>query len=280
MRRRLRRGGLSGAGSSAAPWLAIPNQNKYSNSDVGRYGAHGRRSGRPGPGGRLEVGRQTGRRSHTMTTFDQAALLRSDGIRAPQQRRSEATFERLLDAAETMMANRGVDDMSIAAVAAVARSSVGALYARFPDKVALVRAVQVRQLQRQFGAVEAMLGADDDRAGVPLGDLIDRFIRTLVHGMGAQAGLIRAIIVHAVRDEVMRERARLTIEEATRALAALLHRHPEDVAHPDADLAADVVVRMVTGTLQQLILLDRPLDEARLSAELTRAATAYLEYGG
>jgi hypothetical protein len=33
---------------------------------------------------------------------------------------------------------------------------------------------------------------------------------------------------------------------------------------------------MVTGVLQQAVILDRPLPEARLVAELTRAAWAYL----
>jgi AcrR family transcriptional regulator len=208
--------------------------------------------------------------------IDIEALSRSDGVRPPRQPRSAATLTRLLDAAETLIAAHGVDDTSMAAVAAAAHSSIGALYTRFPDKTALVRAVQLRLLQRQFGAVEELLDTDGRPPDSPFGALIERFIATMVRGMIAQAGLLRAVIVHGVRDPVMRERIRLTLDGLIHAFATLLRRHAGELAHPNGDVAADMIIRMVTGTLQQLIILDRPIDEDRLIDELTRAATAYL----
>ena len=72
-------------------------------------------------------------------------LMRRDSIlewvRPPQQERSQRTLERLLDAAEAIILEQGVEAANVAAVAKRAKSSVGAFYARFQDKETLVRAV-------------------------------------------------------------------------------------------------------------------------------------------
>jgi AcrR family transcriptional regulator len=166
----------------------------------------------------------------------------------------------------------------MAEVAARADSSVGALYTRVPDKAALVRAVQLRILDRQLG-VMATLAADERLAASPLDEVVDRFVMAIVAMVRAHAPVVRAFLVQGVRDPVMRERVVAGLEHATALLAGLLRRHPE-VGHPDPELAADVIVRTTTGALQQVVLLDRSFSERRHAAELSRAARAYLSGGG
>ena len=62
----------------------------------------------------------------------------------PQQARSRARFERLLDAAETILAESGYDALNTNAVAAQAETSVGTLYHYFPDKAAILAALVAR----------------------------------------------------------------------------------------------------------------------------------------
>jgi len=209
-------------------------------------------------------------------TFDLEALARADGVRPARQARSEATLERLLDAAEELFAAQGVDGTSMAAVATAGRSSIGSLYTRFPDKTALVRAVQLRVVRRLFGAVADGLSVGDPPAAQPAAELVAALVSTLARGILGQAGLLRAIIVSGVSDPVMRERIGLALDDATHRLADGL-RACDDVAHPDPEVAADLIVRMVTGALQQLVVLDRPMDVDQLVAELTQAACAYLQ---
>ena len=71
-------------------------------------------------------------------------------IRPPQQARSQETLERLLDAAETLVAEKGFDDTPVAEVARRAGSSVGAFYTRFPDKDALLHALYVTRVGGDF----------------------------------------------------------------------------------------------------------------------------------
>ena len=201
-------------------------------------------------------------------------MLAADGVRPPTQARSRATFDRLLDAAEELLAEAGLEGMSMAQVAARADSSVGALYARVPDKAALVRAVQLRILDRQLATMAALAG-DERLAAAPLDELVERFVGAIVALVRANAPVISAFLVHAVRDPVMRERVAAGLEHLTALLADLLREHPE-VAHRDPELAADVVVRTTTGALQQSVLLDRSFPLPRFAEELSRAAHAYL----
>jgi AcrR family transcriptional regulator len=204
-------------------------------------------------------------------------MLAADGVRAPKQARSRATFDRLLDAAEELLTEAGLDGMSMAQVAARANSSVGALYTRVPDKAALVRAVQLRILDRQLAAMAA-LAADERLAAAPLDELVERFVSAIVAGLRAHAPVVRACLVQGVRDPVMRERVVAGLERVTELLAGLLRARPQ-VAHPNPDLAADVIVRTTTGALQQAVLLDRPFPHKRYAAELSRAARGYLAAG-
>jgi AcrR family transcriptional regulator len=172
------------------------------------------------------------------------------------------------------LAEDGLDATSMAAVAARADSSVGALYTRVPDKATLVRAVQLRILDRQLTAL-ATFAADARLTAMPLEALVERFVTAMVTTILAHAGVIRAFIMQGVRDPVMRERVAAGLERITALLAALLRGRP-DVAHADPELAADIIVRTITGALQQAILLDRPFPQERYAAELSRAAHRYL----
>lgn len=163
----------------------------------------------------------------------------------------------------------------MAGVASHAGSSIGSLYTRVPDKAALVRAVQLRLLDRQLTALAA-LEEHHRLEDTPLADVVDRFVAAAVVGSKTHAGLARAIIVQGVRDPIMRERVSLALDEATRALAGLLRRQATELDHPDPDIAADTIVRAVTGMLQQAILLDRPVDPARTAAELRTLVLGYL----
>ena len=54
-------------------------------------------------------------------------------VRAPQQARSQETLDRILDAAERLVSEKGFEDTTVADVVARAGSSVGAFYTRFRD---------------------------------------------------------------------------------------------------------------------------------------------------
>ncbi len=76
------------------------------------------------------------------------------GFHPPQQARSRASLQKVLTAAEHVLAHRGIEEFTVGAVAEQAELSVGAIYRRFSGKEQLLHAVKdqlLRQLETNVG---------------------------------------------------------------------------------------------------------------------------------
>src|SRR5215472_5444023 len=80
-------------------------------------------------------------------------------VSGPKQARSERTLQRLLDAAEALIKEKGHAAVSIPEIARRAHSSVGGFYARFRDKNELLRALEERHFRELEQRVEALADA-------------------------------------------------------------------------------------------------------------------------
>ena len=111
----------------------------------------------------------------TLPTADRSDLAPDDGApirspRAPQQHRGQRRFEQLLDAAEALIIEQGLDAFTTNAVAERAKSSVGSLYHFFPGgKEAIVEGLAVRYLTRMRDINAETMKLELARA--PLADL-------------------------------------------------------------------------------------------------------------
>src|SRR5687768_6072455 len=85
------------------------------------------------------------------------SLPRLEWVRPPRQERSQKTLERILDAAELLFGKKGYERTSVAEICAAAGSSVGAFYARFPDKQALLHQMHERFCEQAIATAEAVL---------------------------------------------------------------------------------------------------------------------------
>lgn len=72
-------------------------------------------------------------------------------VRPAQQNRSQQTLTRLLDAAEEIIAEHGIDAMTVAAVAKRAGNSVGSVYHHFRDKASLINTI-FQRIHQEFAA--------------------------------------------------------------------------------------------------------------------------------
>lgn len=87
----------------------------------------------------------------------------TEGFRPPQQARSRAALQKLLTAAEQVLAEEGLESFTIAAVASQAGLSVGAIYRRFDGKEQLLHAVKDRLLTQLEASVrDALRSAPPD----------------------------------------------------------------------------------------------------------------------
>jgi AcrR family transcriptional regulator len=92
----------------------------------------------------------------------------------PQQARSRATIDAVLQAATHILGQRGWRGITTNAVAEAAGVSIGSLYQYFPNKLALVEAVRVRHFDEVLAILRAAADGQLPRA---------RRIESLVDGM-------------------------------------------------------------------------------------------------
>ncbi len=202
--------------------------------------------------------------------YKDKAILR---VRAPTQARSRRSLERMLDAAAALIARNGVESLTVADVVRCGESSVGAFYARFADKDALVREVQDRFVQqceeRLFNVVTSL-----DVPGVDLDMAVTVLTKSVAALFREHASLISAFIRQAGRDEVLRRRADQSFRQLARTVGDLFARR---FAKPF--IVSETCVRIITATFEQYVCTEqksRWTDWDTLTRELERAASAYL----
>jgi len=99
---------------------------------------------------------------------------------------SVSTVERLLDAAERLIADRGVEAVSLRAVNAAAGTNVAAVHYHFGSKDALIDAVLRRRMEPLARRRLAMLAALEDRDPLTVRDVAETLVVPLAE-MSADA---------------------------------------------------------------------------------------------
>jgi AcrR family transcriptional regulator len=204
-------------------------------------------------------------------------------VRMPLQARSRATFDRLLSAAVALLAERRFEEASVAELVRRAGSSVGAFYARFESKEALLHELDVRLFEvgrakwKEFLAPERWEGAS---ASAILSEVVSKLVDT----RRERRGLLRALALY-VRSRPGSEFARRSAKLnrlLTERLTELMLTRRSEIGHPRPGLAIAFALEIVDSVTRDAILFaDAGLAPARLSdtelkAELLRALTLYL----
>jgi AcrR family transcriptional regulator len=204
-----------------------------------------------------------------------------DWVRPPQQARSHQSLERILDAAEGVVTERGFEGAPIAEIVRRAQSSVGVFYARFRDKDALLSCMHDRFCDRAIATTDAAL--DPERwEGCGIQAIMETVIPFMVRIFQEKAGLIRAFIVRCSHDEKFMQNAMRMHEHMTKRLEALMLPRRSEIRHPDPALAIDFGLRLVLDKLGHITIFSGAacdageLNSPTLGVELTRVFLGYL----
>lgn len=204
-----------------------------------------------------------------------------ESVARPKQARSEQTLQRLLDAAEALIEEKGLPDASIPEIVRRARSSVGGFYARFRDKNELLRALEERFFRELSERLEALVEPARWR-GAPVAAIVRACVEELVDVARVRAPLIAAFLFRAAGDEEFRtDGLRFRQRVAARVGALLLGRRAE-IGHPDPELAIHLGVQLAFGLATQMVVFGgvraagRELSRDALVDELSRNLGAYL----
>lgn len=201
--------------------------------------------------------------------------------RETRQTRGERTQTALLDAAEELIVEAGLDGMSIADVAKRAGSSVGAVYHHFKDRKALLYAVFHRLTQMLLD--QTRQAADPTRwDGARVADILEGYLdlrlqqRRLAGKSKAAAALVMA------DDPELKAHMAEIKREGSQALLDLLMARKDQIGHPNPKFAAAFVIDQVNAMLYALsdpyqkTSALATFDDATFKKELMRWSKSFL----
>jgi len=169
-------------------------------------------------------------------------------VRPVRQERSERTLQRLLDAAEAVIEEKGFADASVADIAARAGCSVGTFYRRFHDKHGLLHALDER-LGEEFRATMERAVDPARWEGACIREIIEAYLLFALEVGPPRAALRRAAILMAMRDPAFAERQMRLDRELHERLRSLLQARRTEIRHPDPEIAIDVVLEQLRAML-------------------------------
>lgn len=191
--------------------------------------------------------------------------------RAPRQRRSERTRDRILDAAVQVFTKYGYARGTTNRIARWADVSVGSLYQYYPNKDSIVVELAARHLDAGIAAANERgeAGMPDSVAGV-----MRAIVATAIDNHRQDPEFLRVLIEQAPRSHELMDKVAEVQRTATDDMRQLLE-HP-DVNIDDKDAAARLVVTTIELVVHHLMAAPAPLDVAIVENELVTMLTRYL----
>jgi AcrR family transcriptional regulator len=201
-------------------------------------------------------------------------------VRPPKQRRSRESYERVLDAAHTLLEENGFEGLTVQEVAVRSGVSIGAIYERFGNKESLLRAVHARLMESMSAANEAAeaSAASVDGAAAAIAASIAGMARVMNDNRKA----LRAFMHLGAVDEVISARGSEASIALSKEFKRTLMPYAGEFRHPRRAIALDVAFRIAYSTLARQVMYgpvfesDQRLGWKRLVDELSDACAAYL----
>ncbi len=191
--------------------------------------------------------------------------------RVPKQARARAMVEDILDATAQVLSREGYRRASTNRIAEKAGVSIGSLYQYFPNKEALLTALNARLAQREMKVIQEKFREIEN---VPIQNAVREIVKAMVDSHRVQPALHRVLVeqVPAAEDRPRREKLDARI-------MAMIRAYVEGGYEVDGDIEVIVFVLFnVTDALTHQAVLYHPemLEGDRLTDEITGLLGAYL----
>ncbi|UMP00530.1 TetR/AcrR family transcriptional regulator [Amycolatopsis sp. EV170708-02-1] len=197
------------------------------------------------------------------------------GFRPPQQARSRESLQKVLAAAEHVLASQGFEEFTVAAVAEQAGMSVGAIYRRFSGKNQLLYAVKDQLLGQLESSVGEALGA----AEPGLRGIVSAFTRALA-GTFARHDRIFSELLDSQRAEG-RDRGLRALATIQRGFLEAAQPCLDEIRRVGGEQAIRMMSRTIIGSCVHRAASGRfwpdGLSWDVWASETTEMALAYLE---
>lgn len=187
--------------------------------------------------------------------------------------------DRILDAARTLVLERGAKETTVAAIAAASGAPKGSIYHRFASAGDLLAAMWLRAVRRaQAGLFDAMAVVDPVEAALAAGLSVERFARTETADAKLLASLRREDLVTRVSDQQLRRELEAANEELEAALAKLARRLYGRASRAAVEATACAVIDLPHGAVRRHLVGGSALPSG-LQAQLEAAIGAAIAAG-
>lgn len=157
---------------------------------------------------------------------------------APKQQRSRESYERVLAATRRLLTEEKGADFTLADVSRESGVSIGGIYGRFENRMALILEVQLRTNEAMLeecaaGIAQASAAAQGGR------DLMRRLVVEIAESLRRHRDIIKAIVDASLADaQIAQEGLHIYGRQLELFQAALLARRDE-IAHPQPEQAIE-----------------------------------------
>lgn len=194
--------------------------------------------------------------------------------RTPTQRRSQERLARIVRATGELCGERGVDGVTMDAIAERAGTSIGSLYQFFPNRDALLRMLA----ERNVADLNKLLDARDapEMAALPLAELVDAMIAPFVSFHEAHPGYFEVLFAPpgSTALRAIRGRLRAHLRRRVERLFRLRAPHLSAVKRRRLALTAVESGRALMQYIEHNV---SPNERPAYRAELRSMLVAYLE---
>ncbi len=201
-------------------------------------------------------------------------------VRPPQQRRSQESFERVLQAGLQVLQEQGFDGFTLQEVSRRAGVSIGSMYARVPSREALIMTIYERAMA--WTEEQDQIEADAARDDLSPRERIELLVTDAANTMLAHADILRVFMRQAPINPDIWQRGAEKSQATAKAFERAILEHREHLDHPEPELAVDVAYRMMYCTIARRIThgprfeSSRPVSDKKLVHEIARAIADYL----
>ncbi|MGA6982060.1 MAG: TetR/AcrR family transcriptional regulator [Candidatus Sulfotelmatobacter sp.] len=200
-----------------------------------------------------------------------------------QQKRSQGTFDTLVNAAGRVLDREGLEGATVPNIATEAKLSAASIYRRFADKDDLLRAAFLRVMESAHttnAALVRSMVARDTLAGT-----VDALIAALLKDYRDHPRLLTALsrMVESEPDSAFAKEIMRLGSANMEQLAKLLLDHRRSIRHPNPERAARFAVLSATSSIELAALgkvslwrVALRVNDKIFAIELARQMLAYL----
>lgn len=202
-------------------------------------------------------------------------------IHPPKQERSRRTETNILQATRELLKTHNLADISISEITGRAGASVGSFYARFPDKIALLLALQEQAMMDVRANLSTKLDPEHWK-DASLATTVREMIESLVEVPGRHIPVFKAAFFGALQNPLLAKRVTDITEFKVDLMARLVLSKKYEIQVAHAQAVALSGARMIESVLQHRRIrsyveaVEFIIPDARLCPDLTQMYLSYL----